>query len=111
MGGHAFPGLDIPRLSLEEYATVREKCVAVLCNFYEQVVCAPEAPEKTDHGDVDILVSVPRNPINIEDLGTYLQAIRRTCVGVTTSFAVPHPTKRNAYAQVDTHACREGYLE
>jgi hypothetical protein len=111
MGGNAFPGLDVPRLTPEEYKTIRDKCVLVLRNFYEQVVCPPEAPEKIDHGDIDLLVSVPRRPINMDELNANLQSIRRTRVGVTTSFAVPHPTKQYSYAQIDAHACPESYLE
>jgi hypothetical protein len=110
MGGNAFPDLKVPRLSPEEYKTVRDKCVTILENFYKEVVCPPEAPEKIDHGDVDILVSVPRRDINMDEIASSLTAIRRTRVGVTTSFAVPHPTQKATYAQVDAHVCREGCL-
>jgi hypothetical protein len=37
-----------------------------------------------------------------------LKAAKFTKHGVTTSFAVPHPTLANAYAQVDAHECLPG---
>lgn len=111
MGGNAFPTLEVPRLSHEEYQTVRTKCISILQQFYEQVVSPPEAPDKPDHGDVDILVSIARGGavVNIEEIETKFGAIQRTKMGVTTSFAVPHPTKKS-YAQVDVHVCKEGCL-
>jgi len=56
MGGSAFPALDVLRLSQDEYAHLRDKCINKLQDFFIVVICPEPAPEKVDHGDVDIYV-------------------------------------------------------
>jgi hypothetical protein len=112
MGGGAFPKLDVPRLATEEYTTIRDKCITILQDFYEQVSCPPEAPEKLDHGDVDLLVCGPKTKsISMDQVGSRLGAIQRTKAGVTTNFAVHHPSKPDAFSQIDIHVCQDGRLE
>ncbi|KAF2673216.1 hypothetical protein BT63DRAFT_150164 [Microthyrium microscopicum] len=111
MGGNAFSTLDTPRLSHEQWELLRVRCIKILLEFYEQVVCPPEAPEKVDHGDVDLLVEAPKHPIEPDTLQNALGAVSRTKVGVTMSFAVPLPETQESFAQIDVHICGEGNLQ
>jgi hypothetical protein len=105
MGGGAFPALHVPRLSHEDYATLRNKCISILQAFYEEVVCPPEAPSKTDHGDVDLIVCKPKTTIDVKEVGKALGASEQTKSCLTTSFAIPLPGTDSAFAQVDVHVC------
>jgi hypothetical protein len=131
MGGNAFPTLRVPRLKPEEYNEVLARTLGILKQFYSHVSVAPEAPGKPDYGDIDILVSEPyeesskppSDATSDSTTTTYnaisskarkeliiksLNAVQSTKLGVTTSFAVPHPTFPDTYAQVDTHECLPG---
>lgn len=114
MGGNAFPTLPCPRLSHNLYQTHLTKTTTVLSKYYEKIICHPEAPSKPDHGDIDILASIPTHTFSITDLSTALGAIQHTRVGVTTSFAIPLIDTDYAgnavageakYVQVDIHVC------
>lgn len=128
MGGLAFaapgpngePALSIPRMSSEVYIKLRDQCMIILSTLYYEVFCPAEAPNKPDHGDVDILVSGPRrSDINGEVLKQALHAFRaNTTNPVSKNFAVPLPSKdpteskrEQVYAQVDVCRCPEGHLK
>ena len=59
MGGHAFPHLFTPRISLPLYQVIREESITRLRELYVQVIVPAEAPEKQDFGDIDFLVAEP----------------------------------------------------
>jgi hypothetical protein len=125
MGGNAFPGLKIPRLSHDLYNTLLVKCLTTLyVTFYRRVTAPDEAPGKSDHGDIDLVVCDPTREFDVTDLAKALGAVRHTKVGVTTSFALPLPSvkegdekldsERNEekeYVQVDIHVCPSEYYE
>jgi hypothetical protein len=115
MGGAAFPNYNTPRLSHDDYNLLRDKCIEVLAQFYEQAVCPPEGPSKQDHGDVDLLVCKPKHGNDPHRIMMALGAVERTkASGPTVSYAVPLPRKdrkTSDYAQIDIHRCNEGFLE
>jgi hypothetical protein len=119
MGGAAFPGYTIPRMNHSQYEALRHKCISILESqrFYEHVISPPEAPSKADHGDIDLLVSVPLRQFTADEVSLALGAVQRTKTGLTTSFCVPlsvaHgiPDSEKLFAQVDIHICRDGYLD
>jgi hypothetical protein len=118
MGGNAFPGLKIPRLSHEQYNTLLANSSKILQNFYEVVTSPPEAPSKSDHGDIDLLVCNPTHDFKVKELSEALEAVNHTKVGVTTSFALPlakgqseEDVGEDEYVQVDVHVCPSEYYE
>jgi hypothetical protein len=115
MGGAAFPGYNVPQLNHSEYNLLRDKCLQSLKQFYEQVLCPPEAPSKKDHGDVDLLVCKPKLEIDVDKIAAALGAVRRTkSWTITVSFAVPllrNGAENSDFAQIDIHHCHEGFLE
>lgn len=116
MGGKAFPGLTVPRMSHEVYNDLLAKCVSILQpKFYARVFSPPENPSKTDHGDIDLLVASPTHVFTAKDLSEALGAVKNTKTGVTTSFALPLPqsgeSEGQTYAQLDVHVCKEDRVE
>jgi hypothetical protein len=115
MGGKAFPGLTVPRMTHEVYNELLVKCISILHpKYYVRVFSPPEAPSKTDHGDIDLLVASPTHVLAAKDLSEALGAVQNTKTGVTTSFALPLPLecgKEQTYAQLDVHVCREDRVE
>ena len=70
MGGHAFSrthkdrlGLFCPRLPLAVYEAVRDETVDALKEFFEHVVVPFEHPEKTDFGDIDMVICEPKGDL------------------------------------------------
>ncbi|TFK24995.1 hypothetical protein FA15DRAFT_756238 [Coprinopsis marcescibilis] len=67
MGGSAFSSRlakeAIPRLPPKVYDALKARLVPILSELYSLVAVPIEAPEKTSHGDLDILVGRP-NPSN-----------------------------------------------
>ncbi|KAJ3895454.1 hypothetical protein GG344DRAFT_38886 [Lentinula edodes] len=64
MGGSAFNFLlasSFPRLPPPVYHALKARLTPVLQQFYVHVAVPAEAPEKTDHGDLDFVVFCPRN--------------------------------------------------
>ncbi|KAI4121217.1 MAG: hypothetical protein LQ347_006926, partial [Umbilicaria vellea] len=111
MGGKAFshlkPPLYTPRLPPALYLALRTRYLAHLSAFYSQVGTPLEAPEKPSYGDIDILVAQPVLPLPPTPLATSLaaHASLTTPGSVTTSYAVPHPERPDAYVQLDVHVC------
>ena len=64
MGGRAFaqcdPPLPTPRLPPSLYFLLRDQYIKLLSAIYTSVATPIEAPGKTSHGDIDILVSSPK---------------------------------------------------
>lgn len=114
MGGHAFcipsldkagnvqPALYTPRLLQRVYEAMKEIVIQNLKELFHHVVIPIEHPEKTDHGDVDVLVCGFRDELSSkstifdlrEDIARQLGAdeSRSWCDGNHTGFfAVPVP--------------------
>ena len=60
MGGSAFKSFSTPRMPTEVYIRTRDQVVQILRELYVHADCPIEGPGKEDHGDIDILVSLPR---------------------------------------------------
>nr|POE87529.1 hypothetical protein CFP56_30118 [Quercus suber] len=84
MGGEAFrsvsapgePTLNIRRLTPEEYTRLKLLYIARIGQFLgsgSEVAALIEAPEKQDHGDIDILIA-SRNPVNLFELASAVGA-------------------------------------
>ncbi|KAG6835223.1 hypothetical protein H0H93_003766 [Arthromyces matolae] len=67
MGGNAFAALlspaAFPRIPPIVYHTLKSRLQPKILSLYEHVAVPFEAPEKTSHGDVDFIVSCPRDKI------------------------------------------------
>lgn len=59
MGGHAFKGLQCPRISPDVYTKVKSTATVALRTVFAHVEVPLEVPGKVDFGDVDFLVSAP----------------------------------------------------
>lgn len=61
MGGSAFNRtFYTPRMPPEVYIRVRDNVNLVLKEFFVKSDSPIEAPSKTDHGDIDVIVSAPK---------------------------------------------------
>jgi hypothetical protein len=132
MGGLAFadedPPLSTPRMAPAVYTHLRDHLLNILGTFYAQAKCPIEAPGKSDHGDIDILVAEPLHNFDAAQLARVIGAVKhkKTAGSPTTHFATPWPTlleldgndtgvrdHRNGrsnldhqnYAQLDLHVC------
>ena len=115
MGGNAFSSgpspLLTPRLPPEIYFQIRDHYQCLLRALYKRVSTPIEAPSKSSHGDIDILVSSDSctNPPSPETgvVAALVNAKRTftTAGSPTTSFAVPYPNLPDNYVQVDVHVC------
>ncbi|KAI4125141.1 MAG: hypothetical protein LQ338_004437 [Usnochroma carphineum] len=83
----------------------------MLLPFYNQVCTPPEAPEKPDHGDIDILVDKKRYNFTRQDLAQALGAVDHLQVGPVSSFAIPVPESNTEFFQLDVHTCKPGFFE
>ncbi|EIW59501.1 uncharacterized protein TRAVEDRAFT_71548 [Trametes versicolor FP-101664 SS1] len=65
MGGNAFKAIvphgHFPRMPPPVYNALKTALIPPLKSVYSRVVVAREAPEKADYGDLDIVVSGPRD--------------------------------------------------
>ena len=133
MGGNAFRSgpkpLNVVRLQPEQYIKLRdqyERCaishlaiglglaelfVSILMKFYNRVVVTPEAPEKSDHGDIDFLADKPLLDFTGQDLELALGASAHIKAGSTTSFAIRVSEHSNSFFQLDVHLCKKGSFE
>ncbi|KAH8808134.1 hypothetical protein F5884DRAFT_732282 [Xylogone sp. PMI_703] len=126
MGGHAFSSLDTPRMPLEVYEYVRDEVHNALRQYYTEIATPIEAPDKTDFGDVDVLVAGPITPeFNLtsaagNELGRRLCAVLKAKAWLqekgnpTINLAISWPshigcdntcTVLEKYIQVDVHMC------
>ncbi|KAL8953820.1 MAG: hypothetical protein Q9222_000329 [Ikaeria aurantiellina] len=111
MGGKAFATgpdpLSTPRMTPELYHSLLDKYLLQLANFFERVGVPLEAPGKTSFGDLDILVSVPKDTsFHINQLAAALNAKRTLASNPIYSFAVPNPDHEGSFVQVDIHICK-----
>jgi hypothetical protein len=108
MGGNAFPELHTPRLDPVQYDRVRQAATSVLREYFAVVQTPPQAPGKTDFGDVDFLVSGARREVTVDDVSNALKAVTHTNAKFPASFAVPLEGVGDAYAQIDVEtSCPE----
>ena len=123
MGGGLFAALHCPRLPPIVYYRVKVNLVAKLKSFFAEVSVPHEAPEKLDHGDIDILLhtplTVPRDHLfseaHISAIREVLGAVRHEKRGPgQRSLAIPIPELdavtdegqiQEAYVQVDLTHC------
>ncbi|EFQ36427.1 hypothetical protein CGRA01v4_10478 [Colletotrichum graminicola] len=70
MGGCAFAhhGLDTPRMPPEIYEHVKAKCTAALRELYICVASPIEGPEKEDFGDIDIVLTWEKAPLQARSI-------------------------------------------
>ena len=101
MGGSAFTDLTnpskslyTPRMPLRIYQYSRDRALHILDRFYAHANCTIEAPGKADYGDVDILVTSPRDQAdtNTATLAAALGATQYKKNNFTTNFALPWPS-------------------
>ena len=133
MGGHAFRSRPNPpnivRLPREQYIKLRDhyqrsdvlqdstlfgltdSMGSVLSKSYSRVVVPPEAPEKSDHGDIDVLVDGPLFNFTAQDLAQELGAMDYTKAGGTSSFAIRTSEDSDCFFQLDVKRCKQGCFE
>lgn len=112
MGGKAFANgpskLPTPRMPPFVYHHLRQKYLSILSALYGHVDSPAEVPEKSSHGDIDILVSSPRDPAHPPTtafLVTTLSAVKAIDSETLKSFAVPYPDEPGVFVQVDVQIC------
>ena len=84
---------------------------SLLLKFYKAVVVPPEAPEKSDHGDIDVLVDEPLFRFTGQDLAKELGAEARMKAGATNCFALRISGDSDNFFQLDVHQCKKGCFE
>ncbi|GAB7342963.1 hypothetical protein MBLNU457_g1067t1 [Dothideomycetes sp. NU457] len=114
MGGNAFnetpdgqQPVDITRLETSVYESIRQHAIEALRPHFHHCISPTDAPEKADHGDVDILVSGPKHEYSVADMASWLGAIRYKDAGKMRHFAVTVPGGEDSHAQIDVHLCRD----
>lgn len=131
MGGRTFsvpqdgkPALEnFPRMPPALYIALRERVRELLSTYFTTVTFLPEAPEKPDHGDLDVLIhsSSGNNP-GLERIAEVLGAVQSRSPGLTSwTLALPidaacfqnvdvdayGPDFSAALVQVDLRVCKE----
>ncbi|KAL8811305.1 MAG: hypothetical protein Q9223_007561 [Gallowayella weberi] len=111
MGGRAFESCPCPvnivRLTPQQYLDFRDSCEDILVQYYARICTPSEAPEKQDHGDIDIFVSEKRGdiePFTDADLAIALGAKYHLRSGAISSFAIPLPASDVDFFQLDVHS-------
>lgn len=116
MGGKAFNSpkygsLQTPRIPNHIYQRLLSHFKSILSGFYSRVESSPDAPEKIEHGDIDILVEGPLKPSSsIKELQSALGAVTYIDSPPTAYFAI-WDSQLEAYAQLDVHVCQQGGIE
>jgi hypothetical protein len=114
MGGRAFPDLRVPRMNQQVYEDVKQTALKTLSTRYVDATAMPEAPGKSDHGDVDLVIELPSSmPFPVQQVALDLGAIRTKTNHPTYSFAIPLDNARQdlqTCAQVDIQVCLTGDL-
>ena len=134
MGGKAFshtpPPLLTPRLPPPLYFSLRTYYITLLSSLFKHVSSPPPLPEKSDHGDIDILVASPiasvaktlastpptstspangvKAPFDLITQAVFALIKPHATVksgGKTRSYAVPHPEKEGCFVQLDVMVC------
>lgn len=95
MGGNAFkyllPDASFPRMPPAVYEALKARLLPVLQELYAHVAVSPECPGKADHGDLDFVVSKPREGLSLDEVKG---ALRATCSvpmegNRTSNYAIP----------------------
>lgn len=121
MGGSAFSvgpnPLFTPRMPKNIYLAVRDKYCALLQQHYVCVASPIEGPGKLSFGDVDILLCLPRSPVQISpqehiDLIGSVVGAHRTIFqkgnGISANFALPWPEEEEQEGvEEDTRVTRD----
>ena len=122
MGGNAFkqllPDAPFPRMSPDVYEALKTHLLCIIREFYTHVAVPAEYPGKKDHGDLDVVVSGPRDGLQHQELKTALRA--RCSIPMegnrASNFAIPFsafipPNKgssdEEAFLQVDVNVCED----
>ncbi|KFA52369.1 hypothetical protein S40293_05986 [Stachybotrys chartarum IBT 40293] len=91
MGGIAFTGkpwkLYTPRMQRDEYKAMKEHFHYLLREIYYIVASPIEGPGKTDYGDLDILVALPK-----ENNMQHGSGLRRIFRAINAKFMITEPT-------------------
>lgn len=118
MGGKAFANepskLPTPRMPPSVYHHLRQTYISLLSSLYERVASPVACPEKSSHGDIDILVSSPRDPTQPPTpaiLAHTLSAVKTINSGPVKSFAVPYPDEPGNFVQVDVQVCKPALFD
>jgi hypothetical protein len=95
MGGHAFQSVlgakaVFPRMSPDVYRKLKAFCLETLQQHFNFVAVAPEDPEKSDFGDLDIMVFNPvtHDVPSSEELRMVLDAEHVITTGQSRNFAL-----------------------
>jgi len=126
MGGRAFasrsPPINTPRMPPHIYERVLKTSKKVLSKYFSEVASAIESPGKTSYGDVDLIVTCPREDsfdwarktdkqvaAHIAEVMNAKAWIRDTS-NPTVNLAIPWPAengleKKDEYIQIDVHIC------
>lgn len=114
MGGRAFPDLHVPRMQQQVYEHVKQTTLKILSTRYMGATGIPEAPEKPDYGDVDLVIELPSSmPLPVQQVAIDLGAERTKNNHPIYSFAVPLDNAGQglrSFAQVDIQVCLPGDL-
>ncbi|KAL8659856.1 MAG: hypothetical protein Q9226_000221 [Calogaya cf. arnoldii] len=116
MGGKAFSHgpkpLSTPRMPPAIYRCLLDQYHVQLAAFFEQVASPIEAPEKDTFGDIDLLVTKPRNdPFQIAAIAKALNAERTLSMPPVYSLAVPYPGTGECFVQLDVQVCKADNFE
>lgn len=82
-----------------------------LLHFYQRVSTPVEAPQKPDHGDIDILVQNPQHDFAQKELALTLGAIDHVKARGISSFAIPLSGFDAECFQLDVHTCKSSLFE
>lgn len=95
------------------YHALCQKYTLLLSTFYAHAATPREVPEKSSHGDIDILVCTPldrKHPLTSTSLSAALGAVTKLPQNPTTLFAVPYPGHTDDHVQVDVQRCPSDLL-
>ncbi|KAI4180704.1 MAG: hypothetical protein L6R41_007059 [Letrouitia leprolyta] len=94
-------------MPLAIYHSLLSQFLTQLVGFFERVAAPAEAPEKISFGDIDIIVSEPKNlPFSPVQIATTLNAKRTISSNPIHSFAVPYPDLEGSFVQLDIQICK-----
>jgi hypothetical protein len=114
MGGRAFPDLRVPRMKQQVYEQVKQSALNILSTRYAGAIAMPEAPGKSDYGDVDLVIELPSSMhLPSQQVALDLGAKHTKNNHPTYSFAVPLESvgqESQTFAQVDIQVCLPGDL-
>ena len=101
----------MPSLTFSNFSGFADFSGRILLKFYSRVIVPPEAPEKVDHGDIDVLVDEPLFKFTTEVLKQALGADAHTKAGCASCFAIQLPEDGDKYFQLDIRICKKGSLK